>query len=202
MELVGLPDFHAPVVDDAPDGWGSAYWPFGGGARCFLIPNLVALASLEHGSPDFRLELIRPLTPGSPPTPHGVLELSIAVGCSGAERALAALRQQNSNASLEPLAPAGGCFQFIAASGDVPATLLEPVALAHNGLGALRFVRELPIDTALFMRDAVAQGTAFLRGLAELDYIGVAPRLPVRARFDPVRLLEALGAARSRRAVV
>ena len=33
------------VADDEPAGWGRAYWPFGGGARCFVVPDGLVLAT-------------------------------------------------------------------------------------------------------------------------------------------------------------
>jgi hypothetical protein len=195
MELTGLPDFHAPLADDSPGGWGRAYWPFGGGARCAVMPDILTLGSRADGSVDFRLEFIRPAVPGLPPAPHGVLELSVATASTGAERALAALRLQNPRATVEPLAPCGGSFRFVAASSDAPASLLQAVPLVQGGLGTLRLVRQLPVDAALLLREALIQGTSPLTAVAELDYAGVAPRLAYRVRLDPAALLAALGAA-------
>jgi hypothetical protein len=193
MELIGLPDFHAPPTDEASGV--RAYWPFGGGSRCFVMPDALTLGSRLDGLADFRLELIRPAIPGLPPVPHAVLELSVATASSSAARVLAALRLQNPAASVELLAPSGGSFRFVAGSSDAPAALLEPIALVPSGLGSLRLVRLLPLDAALLLREALTQGTSPLTAVAEFDYVGVAPRLAYRVRFDPVALLTGLGAA-------
>ena len=110
MELTGLPDFHAPLTDEASGA--RAYWPFGGGSRCFVMPDALTLGSRLDGLADFRLELIRPAIPGLPPEPHAVLEQSVATVSSSAERVLAALRLQNPAASVELLAPSGGILPF------------------------------------------------------------------------------------------
>lgn len=193
MDLAGFPDFHAPLIEEAV-AWGRAYWPFGGGSRCFVMPDALTLGSRPDGSADFKLELIRPAIPGLPPEPHGVLELSVATVSTGTEHALAALRLQNPAASVELLAPSGGSFRFVTASSSAPAALLESIALAPSGLGSLRLVRQLPSDAALLLREALIQGTSPLTAVAELDYVGVAPRLGYRLRFDPAALLAALGA--------
>jgi len=153
MELTGLPDFHAPLTDEASGA--RAYWPFGGGSRCFVMPDALTLGSRD-GLADFRLELIRPVIPNLPPEPHAVLELSVATVSSRAERVLAVLRLQNPAASIELLAPSGGSFRFVAGSSDAPATLLEPIALVPSGLGSLRLVRLLPLDAALLVREIAA----------------------------------------------
>jgi hypothetical protein len=201
MELIGLPDFHAPLRDEGPNGWGCAYWPFGGGAHCFLVPDALELAVRADGTPDFKLDILRPFAPDLPPTPRGVLDLSLKAVCSGTVGALTALRDLRSDATIEPVAPAGGFLRFLAASHDVPTALLEPVQLASNGLGVVRHTRELPLDAALLLREGLAQGTSPLTVLTELEIIGVAPRLPIRVRFDPAKLLGELGAQRGRRAV-
>lgn len=194
MELTGLPDFHAPLTDEASGA--CAYWPFGGGSRCFVMPDALTLGSHLDGLADFRLELIRPAIPSLPPEPHAVLELSVAIVSSSAERVLAALRLQNPAASVELLAPSGGSFRFVAGWSDPPATLLEPIALVSSGLGSLRLVRLLPLEAALLLRETLIQGTSPLTAIAEIDYVGVGPRLAYCVRFDPVVLLAGLGAAR------
>jgi hypothetical protein len=202
MELNGLPDFHAPLRDEGPSGWGCAYWPFGGGAHCFLAPDALELAVRADGTPDFKLDILRPFAPGLPPTPRGVLDISLKAVCRGTVGALNALRGLRPDATIEPAAPVGGFLRFLAASRNVPAALLEPVQLAPNGLGAVRHSRELPLDAALLLREGLAQGTSPLTVLADLEIIGVAPRLSIRLRFDPAALLAELGAQRGRRAVV
>jgi hypothetical protein len=202
VNLIGLPDFHAPFADTTAGGWGHAYWPFGGGARCYLAPDSLKLATRPDGSADFRLELIRPFAPGLPPVPHGALDMSVVTECTGFDRALAALRQQSPDASLEPLAASSGSFRFVAASSDASATLLEPVALTGHGLRTLRLLRQLPLDDALLLRTLLAQGASSISALVEFACSGVAPRLPLRVHFDAPSLLQALGAVKGRRVTV
>jgi hypothetical protein len=202
MELIGLPDFHDPLRDEGSNGWGCAYWPYGGGAHCFLAPDGIELAVRADGTPDFKLDILRPFAPGLPPTPRGMLDMSLTVVCRGVVDALAALRGLRPDATIEPVAPAGGFLRFLAASRDVPAALLQPVQLAPNGLGAVRHTRDLPLDAALLLREGLVQGTSPLTVLAELEVIGVAPRLSVSVRFDPAVLLAEIGAQRGRRVIV
>jgi hypothetical protein len=202
MELIGLPDFHAPLRDDAPSGWGCAYWPFGGGTHCFLVPDALQLAIRADGTPDFELDILRPLAPGLPPAPRGLVDMSLKAVCGGIVAALAALRRLRPDATVEPAAPACGFLRFVPAASDAPAALLEPIPIAPNGLGSLRHIRELSLEAALLLREELAQGTSTVTALAELEIIGVAPRLPIRVRFDPAALLAELGAQHGRRVVV
>jgi hypothetical protein len=74
----------------------------------------------------------------------------------------------------------------------LPADLRAPIPLAWNGLTTARYILRLSLDSALLLKGALQGDMLPLFALAEMEMAGVAPRLPLRVRFDPAALLAAM----------
>lgn len=191
MLLSHLPDFQRPLRD----GDLEVYAPFEPGRPGAVPPERLEVATLADGSPDFSLELVRGASPALPPAPYGVLDLRVRTR-HRLDEGLALARAGNPGARLEPASLDGG-FLRLRPLGDVhgvPEELLQPVPLAWNGLGVGRLVLRLSAEGAALIERSLRGEILPLVATAEVEWTGVSPRLPVRVRFDPARLLAALRA--------
>jgi hypothetical protein len=193
MSYLGYPDLAAPVdVGGEP-----VYRPYGGGPFV-LLPSWCAMADLDDGRVDFRLELIRSATPSGPSTasgPSGYAGLELRLDARYAtERALAGLRGRYPHAVLAgcPLTDWTFRLERGAATADLPEELLSPVGLASNGLGSARLVLRLTVDSGLKLDTMIRQEWGTLDVLAEAGFAGVSPRVPAVVRFQVAALRSAL----------
>jgi hypothetical protein len=188
--LAGMPDFTAPLRD----GDLTIYALFQAPGCYAVAPDGLVIASRDNGSPDFRLELLRGANPLAPPEPHGVLDFRMRPRYRLSD-SLATVRAQRVGATVQPVLFTSGFLRLVS-TGDPSQLATEtvaPVALAWNELGVARFLVCLPLDTALKLEGAIEGHVLPLRAIAEMEFGGVTPRLPMRVRFDPAKLVEAIG---------
>lgn len=190
MSLDKHPDFQRPLVSDGIQ----VFFPYGAGGRHVLMPDGLQVAARGDGTPDFSLELVRGENPLLPPAPYGVLDFRIRPRYRSAE-ALALLRGRDPQAMLEHASFAAGYLRlYPLAEIDLPPELFRPFPLAWNGLGVARTLLKFSRDAAAVFKEALANETLTVHAAAEVELMGVSPRLPLRVRFDPARLLAALAA--------
>jgi hypothetical protein len=194
--LPGQPDLAAP---DLPD-WGlplgladhAAYAAYEDRGPGLVLPESLEVATDPAGRPEFRLALVRPADPRSPPAPYAQLELRLRAASPLNEAALAAAAAAPRGLAAARIARGTLQLQPAAALGEVAPELKAPLALDWNGLGLTRLSLRLAPEAGSILRDAVAGGTLLLGGVAELEVFGVAPLLPVTVRFAARPLLAAL----------
>lgn len=190
MSLQGLPDFQQPLRF----GDSQVFFPYGGSGPHLLAPDGLEVATRDDGSPDFSLELVRGQNPLLPPTPYGVLDFRIRQRYRTGE-ALSFLRGSRPGAMVAHPALVSGFLRFNPlADTDFPVELLKPAPLAWNGLGVARTIIKLSRDAVTVLKEALEAETLTLQASAELEMVGVSPRLPLRVRFNPARFLAALAA--------
>lgn len=189
MSLRGLPDLQRPIQDK---GWQICY-PYEGGGNYILVPERLDVAEHHNGRPDFLLEFVRGQHPLLPPRPYGVLEFRVRPQYH-MEEALTFLRGRHPEARLAPAVFSSGFLRLQPAidGENIPEELLQPVPLAWNGLGRARFIQKLSQDTAVLLEEALRGELLALLAAAELELVGVSPRLPIHVRFNPAELLSAL----------
>ncbi|NER83744.1 MAG: hypothetical protein F6K42_30210 [Leptolyngbya sp. SIO1D8] len=190
MSLQGLPAFYHPLQVAG----GTVYYPFEGQGDFLMLPERLDIATTAEGIPDFRLELIHGKNPFLPPEPYGVLDFKIAPHYALAE-GLMQLRQHHPQTTLAPAIFTTGYLYLMLPQGlDAQAQqeLSRPQELAWNGLGMARSRLRLSAATSNLLKQALQGDVLMLHARAEMDILGVAPRLPVKVRFNPAALLEAL----------
>jgi hypothetical protein len=188
--LTGLPDFGAPTLS----GPARIIYPYGGGSFT-VLPERLEPAMRADGTPELSLALVRGTVPELPPDPYGVIDIRLAP-VHPLDEALALARQHRADATVQPVIVAGGFLRLEPATSDVPlpTPLTVPVPLTFDGLDRARFTAIVPMDTAVFTEHLLSGGTVALRAYAELEFQGVAPRLPVAMRFEPDAFLTAIAA--------
>lgn len=187
MSLKALPDFQYPLQGE---GY-TLYAPFEGGGYT-LIPEGLEVARRADGRPDFVLEAVRGESAMLPPEPHGILDFRLAPDCPF-DAGLALARDVDPSAIVQPAAFSAGFLRLrLAGALDVPSDLVAPVELAWNGLGIARCILPLSEQATTLLRGVLTGQLLPLTALAELELVGVAPRLPLAVHFDPAVLLGAL----------
>ena len=190
MSLQGLPDFHQPIQV----GGLQIFYPYEGGRDHILVPDQLEVTERNDGRPDFLLELVRGQNPLLSPAPYGVLDFRVRPRYP-MEETLKLLRDRHPMAMLAPAVFSSGFLRLRPVADDVPADLRIPVPLAWNGLGITRCILKLsPPAITLLKRLLLEAEVLALHAAAEVEMIGVSPRLPIRIRFNPAELLETLSA--------
>jgi hypothetical protein len=187
--MLGMLDFQNPIVQDDV----IVYWPSAAGRPLTVPASGIEVAKRGDDSLDFHLELLRPAIPGLPPDPYGVLDMRLSATYS-LDKAIAAARNVRLDAIVE-CAPFTGGFLRLVATGelpDAPKEIFEPVTLAWNGLTTGRVIRRLPMSAATFIEGALSGPVLPIEAIAEMEVAGISPRLSLKVRFDPARLVGAL----------
>jgi hypothetical protein len=195
--LRGLPDLASPIVV----GGALVYLPYDQGTPPALFgPYLVAPDALEvarrdDGTPELTLTTYRGADPTRPPAPYGQLELRLAVRTPTAA-ARAGLRATDPRATAIGARLAGGFLRMAPLVGGeaLPPELAQPIALGWDGLGVARLWLRLRLDSAVWLERALGAGTLLATADVQLEFDGVAPRLPVTVAFDPRGLVDELAA--------
>jgi hypothetical protein len=190
MSLSGLPDFQQSLqVDEL-----QLFAPYSGGDYYFLMPDKLEIATRPDASPDFLLELVRGRNPALPPEPHGILDFRVVPRYQMAQ-GLDVIRTRDSRqASLSPISFSSGFLRFqppLNLDNSLLA-LQKPLPLAWNGLGIARFYCQLSQSAATLIKSSLQGEVLALNAVAELEMIGVSPRLPLKVSFNPAQLLQAL----------
>jgi hypothetical protein len=195
-ELQGLPDFAHPLRND---GGVTVFAPYEAQGNYAVLPDALTIARRGDGSPDFHLQLLRSANAVPPPEPYGVLDFRVRPTWRIPD-ALALARAERPDAMVEPIRFTGGYLRLVATADlpDVPAAAFAPVALAWNELGVARFILQAPLEAAVKIEGGIQASVLPMQAVAEMEYAGVAPRLPLRVRFDPAKLVDAIGATIAR----
>ena len=189
MSLQGLPDFQGPIRGEGFQ----IFYPYEGVGNHIVTPERLEVAKRSDGRLDFVLQFFRGQNPSLPPASYGVLDLRAQPQYS-LEAALIALRGRHPQAMIDPAAFSTGYLRLYPQRdmGEFPADLRAPIPLAWNGLTTARYILRLSLDSALLLKGALQGDMLPLVALAEMEMAGVAPRLPLRVRFDPATLLAAM----------
>lgn len=187
MSLQGLPDFRQPLQGEGFQ----IFYPYEGVGNPFVTPDGLVVAEGVEGRPEFLLEFVRGQNPDMPPTPYGMLDIRVRPRYP-MESALKLLRSFYPDTLLYPIIFSGGFLRLHPGndSDSVPVDLRVPISLNWNGLTSGRYVIRLSLNSALLLKDALNGEMLVLFASAEMEMAGIAPRLPVRVRFDPSTLLE------------
>lgn len=191
MSLQGLPDFYQPIQTE---GW-QIFYPYENAGECLVLPDSLQIGEHANGNPDLTLTLVRGQNPLLLPKPHGLLDFRLQSHYPLNE-ALNLLRETNSNATVQPIAFQSGFLRLYPQiqTDEIPEDLKLPMPLAWNGLTSARYSLTISESTAIALKGALTGNILKLLARAEIEMIGVAPRLPLQVRFDPAVLLNQLAA--------
>ena len=181
MPFIGNADLDRPITFDS----GLLYASYGGGpfrlapSRCRVAPRPDGLVALQ-------LDITRGLDRST-----AMLSCDLTADYAS-EAALARARAINDAASLSACVLTNWWFRVLpSAVVGAPIELTAPTVLASNGLGAARIAAIIPVDTALVL-ESMLTGRTPLDGVAEAQFDGVSPRLPVVVRLELRALLDDL----------
>jgi hypothetical protein len=180
VPYIGNADFDRPISF----GSGYIYYSYGGGAFR-LAPSRCGLRTSNAGQVEFQLDLIRALDDRDS---HATLSCTLGAEYAGDE-ALSRVREISPTASLTSCVLTDWWFRVLpSAVLGAPVELTAPATLASNGLGTARIMAPLTIDTGLLL-ESLLKGRAPLEAVAEAQFEGVSPRLPVVVRFESTALI-------------
>lgn len=191
MSLQGLPDLQRPLSHEAA----RILYPFGLVDDHFVLPDRLEVARRADGSPDFHLEFVRGARPDLPPEPYGLLDLRLHPHYP-VDAALAILREHQPRAVAMPLVFSAGVLRFkVVGTGAVTEdAAAAPVPLAWNSLGYARYMERLDPSVATLLKRALQDELFTVEAYADLELVGVAPRVPVVVELDLRALVERLHA--------
>jgi len=181
--LQGLPDLTGPTRGVLP--------PYEAGSWVAL-PTALQIAQ-PHGVPDLRLAKFRPERADETPPPGGTIDFRLELTYE-LDAALTAARQTQADATVAPAGATAGYLRLaLAAPGSTQAPdmaeLVAPVPVAWDGLDSGRFTLACSPEAATFFETALAGGTVALQSHAELEYGGVAARVPLQIGSDRAALI-------------
>jgi hypothetical protein len=188
MSLRGLPDFYQPIQGE---DW-KVFYPYEGGAFV-VVPTTIELGDREDGQIDFTLTLVRGQNPDLPPKPYGLLDFRLQPHFPIAA-ALTWLRSRRPDAMVQPAIFSSGFLQLYPATtvDPIPEELKQPIPLVWNGLSTGRYSLRMTAATVTLLKTALTGTVLNLFARAEMELVGVAPRLPLRVKFNPAILLDQL----------
>ncbi len=191
MPQQGLPDFHKPLTSDGLQ----IFYPYEDSGTHVFMPDGLKLAERSDGSPDFMLSLVRGLSPALPPAPHGMLDFKVMPSYR-IDQALSILREKDPGAVIAPATFSSGWLVIQAlGSSDLPTEMKAPIQMTWNGLGMARSTLKVSAETAAIIKQSLESQILSLRAYAEIEMSGVSPRIPIKVKFDPAELMEALARA-------
>ncbi len=208
MSAASIPDFHEPVrinpLNDLSSGQVILH-PYQDEGNHVLLPQTLELDQRTLGADgtgcDFELQLVRGPNPFLPPQPYGMLSFKLRP-IHALDSVLPMLRSRYPRASLEGArfssgvlwiqviapTPSSGPNEGKALADDV----IQPIALAWNGLDTMRYTVRLSQASVIFLKRALQEEVVTFRAVAHMVLQGIAPRLPVTVQFDPATLVAAL----------
>ena len=183
------PDFQQPITFDKKS---TIFYPFEGRGPHLYTPDRLQVALLADGKPDFRLQIYRGQNPTLPPQPYGILDICLDMHYP-LDLALTYLREGHPYAQLEPAIFSEGYLRLYSRGAvDWPFEVRQPKPLSMTGVRNTRFLLRLTLDGALFLKKLLQDKVLPFMAQVELEMAGIAPRLPIRARFDPSQLFTVL----------
>lgn len=193
MSLIGYADLDRTVTFAS----GRIHHPFGGGA--FVVePSGCVVADDTDGTVDFQIDIVRALVDRDS---RATLRLTL-VPQYALQDALACVRALDPAATVAPLVLTNWIFRLTPTPGlRIPSELGEHVMLASNGLGTVRLVADLSVDSGLILEAMLRENTP-LQGVALAQMQGVSPRVPVVVRFEASAVLRDLLARADRSGII
>jgi hypothetical protein len=195
MSLQGLPDFYQPIQAENLQ----IFCPYENAGDYSVLPNSLQIGNHSNQQleerPDFTLTLVRGQNPVLLPKPHGLLDFRLQPYYP-LDAALTLIRNSDANATVQPIVCKSGFLRLYSEinSDKIPEDLKQPIPLSWNGLTTARYHLKVSESTAIALKGALKGDILKLLGRAEMEIAGVAPRLPLRVRFDPAVLLSQLAA--------
>lgn len=189
--LQGVPDF----ADLANVHGLRIVLPFERRGSAVVFPDRLQVARKPDGTPALSLKWIRSRVPGLPPEPYALFELGLTP-VYRVEDALSVVRTIQPDIGLHPAVPSSGFLRLMPAGDDFgfPPELTQPQALAWNSLNQAGFQVRLETIGAKLVQSMLEDGELPVTALAELEFRGLAARVPTRVSFDPAILMAALKA--------
>lgn len=182
MSLQGLPDFQQPIQEAGL----TIFYPFEAQGSFTLLPDSLIVAERNAGQPDFSLELVRGKNT------YGVLDFKLKPHYLF-EQAFSLLRKRYANATVEGAKYVSGYLRLQPKFDlDSSTEMTKPIPLGWNGLGIGRFILRLEPSTVSLFKKALIGELLAIEAIAEMEVQGVAPRVPVKVRFNSATLLNAL----------
>ena len=180
MALIGHANLDRPVAVEQ----GHLYYAYGGGPL-LLAPYQCSVLTSRLDTLDFHLDIVRDVA-----SVTSYATLSFTIGADYAlDAALATARSISPTSSVISGALTDWWFRLIPSPVlRVPPELSEPILMSSDGLGTARFMSQLSIDSGLLLEAILQESTALL-GMAEAQFFGVSPRLPVVVEFTAPALI-------------
>jgi hypothetical protein len=185
MTLQAQPDFQQSLNTDAAQ----ILYPYGLSQRYYALPDRLEIAQRADGRPDFRLDFARGENPMLPPAPYVVLDFSARPHIE-AETALTAVRERYPQAVLEPVGFTSGVLRLQIVDSNGQTTTSEPAPLVWNPIGDARFVQKLTPEQGSVIERALRGELLTVQCYADLEMMGVSPRLPLSVTFNPLALTD------------
>src|ERR1700730_13438988 len=157
-----------------------------------LWPTALDVGLLGPGRPDFQIVFVRSSGTGAA---YGVLDLGIK-RLQDTTGALAWLRGVDPKATVAMVPFQSGFIRLVSGPElmTVPPDLLQPSPLGWGGIDSTRWNIQLSADSASVLKAGLTS-TLVLTARAEVEVLGVAPRVASTAVFDPAALVGPLGPA-------
>jgi hypothetical protein len=175
-------DFQAP----RRAGDVAAYHRFERPGEWIVLPGSMAIGERADGTPDFQIDLVRARDASL--AGYGAIDLRVvpSVDVDEARRAIAAGDADTVRAGDF----AGGWLRLLVREpGQADATLVvPPIAIASNGLGAIRLAAMLTADAASLLKQALLEGLILAEAWAEMRVEGVSPRIAADVTLDAASL--------------
>lgn len=187
--LHGIPDF----ADLANLHGLRIVLPYERRGTAVVLPDRLQVARKPDGTPAVSLRWVRSSVPSLPPAPYAIFELALEA-VYRVDDALSVVRTIQADIGLQPAQPAWGCLRLLPAGEDFgfPAELSEPQPLVWNGLQEARYQVRLEATAGNLVQSMLVDGELPVTALAELEFRGLATRVPTRVSFDPAVLMAAL----------
>lgn len=191
MTLQGLPDFDQSIQSEKCQ----IFYPYENVGDHLVVPDSIQISDLSSNRSNFSLTLVRGQNPMLPPKPHGLLDFELQLDYP-LDAALTLLRETNFDATVQPIVFKSGFLRLYPQvhTDEIPEDLKSPIPLAWNGLTSARYSLTISESTAIALKGALTGDILKLLAHVEMEIVGVAPRLPIRVRFDPAVLLDQLAA--------
>lgn len=179
------PDFQQVLQTDAA----RILYPYGLSQRYYALPDRLEIVQKSNGHPDFALEFVRGENPSLPPAPYVTLDFLTRPHVED-EAALTAMRQRYPQAVLEPVSFTSGVLRLQLVDSDGLSTTCEPTSLNWNPIGDARFVQRLTPEQGTLIERALRGELLTVQCYADLEMMGVSPRLPLTVTFNPLTLTD------------
>lgn len=165
-------------------------YPTQSGEPFWLWPTGLQLAKDENDTPILTLERLRGQVLDEEMETYGRFSFELDP-IYNIEAVLPQLRQAFPNRAIAPFVITSGQLRFYSNNPNTPLpdALQQPVALGWNGLQMIYRAIRLDEAATLWVKGLIEQGVVDIKARATVELEGYAPRLPIKATFDPSELL-------------